>query len=340
MTPADLFPFSDYWWFYGSFSVFVLLLLAIDLGVFHRDARMVSFREAAVWSLFLVCLALAFNFGLYRYALWKFPQDPHLAAIPGFNPAEAAWQAAVEFLTGYIVEYALSADNIFVFVVIFGYFAIPSEYQHRVLFYGILGALAFRALFIALGSLLLRYEWVVLLFGVFLVLTGLKLMFAPERPIDPERNPVIRLLRRYLPVTPRFHDQRFFVWVNGVLHATPLFIALVFVELTDIVFAVDSVPAIFALTDEPLIVFTSNVFAILGLRATYFLLAGAVNVFHMLKYGLAAVLIFVGLKMAWLNQWYGGKFPIGISLGVISAVIATSILASLLLPRRRAASGT
>jgi tellurite resistance protein TerC len=185
--------------------------------------------------------------------------------------------------------------------------------------------------------MLLRYEWVILLFGVFLILTGLKMLFTPEKPIEPERNPVIRLLRRYLPVTPRFHNQRFFVQVDGVLHATPLFIALVFVELTDLVFAVDSVPAIFGLTDEPLIVFTSNVFAILGLRAMYFLLAGAMDTFHLLKFGLAVVLIFVGLKMAWLNPWYGGKFPIGLSLAIISAVIATSVLASLVLPKRKAA---
>lgn len=329
-----LFPFGQYWWFYATFVGFVLFLLALDLGVFHRDTHEVRFREAATWSAVWVSLALAFAYGLYQYALWKFPRDPRLTAFPGFDPAAAAWRTALEFLTGYIVEYSLSVDNIFIFVLVLGYFAIPSKYQHRVLFYGILGALVFRALFIALGSVLMRIHWVVLFFGAFLIFTGLKMMFAPEKGLEPNRNPVIRLFRRYVPVTPEFHDQRFFVRPNGVLHTTPLFIALLFVEVTDIIFAVDSVPAIFALTDEPLIVFTSNVFAILGLRAMYFMLAGAVDKFHMLKYGLSVVLIFVGLKMVWLNEWYGGKFPIGLSLGIIGTVIAGSVLLSFLFPKQ------
>lgn len=336
--PIDLLPFQYYWWFYAAFTGFVLILLALDLGVFHRDAHEVRFREAATWSAVWISLALAFGYGLYQYALWRFPQDPRLSALPGFDPTGAAWDTALEFLTGYIVEYSLSVDNIFIFALVLSYFATPSKYQHRVLFYGILGALFFRALFIALGSVLMRIHWVVLFFGAFLIFTGLKMMFAPEKGLEPDRNPVIRLFRRFVPVTQEFHDQRFFVRLNGVLHATPLFITLLFVEVTDIIFAVDSVPAIYALTDEPLIVFTSNVFAILGLRAMYFMLAGAVDKFHMLKYGLSVVLIFVGLKMAWLNQWYGGKFPIGLSLGIISAVIAGSVLLSFLLPRRRAAA--
>lgn len=332
--PIDLFPFQQYWWFYGGFTAFVLLLLALDLGVFHRDAHEVSFREAATWSAVWVSLALAFAYGLYQYALWKFPQDPRLAGLPGFDLTAAARDTVLEFLTGYIVEYSLSVDNIFIFVLVLSYFAIPSKYQHRVLFYGILGALLFRALFIALGSVLMRIHWVVLFFGAFLIFTGLKMMFAPEKGVKPERNPVIRLFRRFVPVTQEFHDQRFFVRLNGVLHATPLFITLLFVEVTDIIFAVDSVPAIYALTDEPLIVFTSNVFAILGLRAMYFMLAGAMDKFHMLKYGLSVVLIFVGLKMVWLNEWYGGKFPIGLSLGIIGTVIAGSVLLSFLFPKR------
>jgi len=233
------------------------------------------------------------------------------------------------------VEKVLSLDNIFVFVVVFTFFAIPAIYQHRVLFYGILGALVFRAIFIALGSALLQYHWVILLFGGLLILTGLKMMFAPERKIDPDRNPVVRLFRRFVPVTPELYGQRFFVRLKGVLYATPLFVALLFVEISDIIFAIDSVPAIFALTREPMIVFTSNIFAMLGLRSLYFLLAGAVERFALLKYGLALVLVFVGLKMVWLNDAFGGKFPIGWSLGIIGVVIATSIVFSLLSKRSK-----
>ncbi|MET0650335.1 MAG: TerC family protein [Pyrinomonadaceae bacterium] len=338
---AELFPFADYWWFYLCFTGFVLLLLALDLGVFHREAHEVSFREAATWSVVWVTLALVFNFLLYQYALWQFPQDARLLATPGFDPEAAAWRVSLEFLTGYVVEKALSVDNVFVFVLVFGYFAIPAKYQHRVLFYGIIGALAFRAAFIALGSALMQYHWVVVLFGAFLVITGLKMMFAPEKGVEPERNLLVRLFRRFIPTTPVLHGQRFFVRQSGVLHATPLFVALLFLEATDIIFAVDSVPAIFALTGEPLIVFTSNIFAILGLRALYFMLAGAMDRFHMLKYGLALVLVFVGLKMVWLNGLYDGKFPIALSLGIILGVIALSVLLSLLFPKAQAeAEGT
>ena len=335
---VDLFPFQQYWWFYAAFTAFVLLLLALDLGVFHRDSREVRFREATIWCVVWVSLALAFAYGFYRYALWRFPRDPRFVGLAGFDPTVAARDTALEFLTGYIVEYSLSVDNIFIFVLVLSYFAIPARHQHRVLFYGILGALVFRAAFILLGSVLMRVSWVVLLFGLFLIFTGIKMMFAADKGLEPEKNPVIRLFRRIVPATQEFHDQRFFVRRNGVLHATPLFITLLFVEVTDIIFAVDSVPAIYALTDEPLIVFTSNVFAILGLRAMYFLLAGAVGRFHMLKYGLSVVLIFVGLKMVWLNQWYGGKFPITYSLGFIATAIAASILLSLVFPSRRGLS--
>jgi tellurite resistance protein TerC len=330
---AELFPFADYWWFYLCFTGFVLLLLALDLGVFHREAHEVSFREAAAWSAVWVTLALAFNFALYQYALWWFPQDARLLAAPGFDPAAAASRVSLEFLTGYVVEKALSVDNVFVFVLVFGYFAVPAKYQHRVLFYGIIGALAFRAAFIALGSALMQYHWVVVLFGAFLVVTGLKMMFAPEQGVEPEKNLLVRLFRRLVPTTPALDGQRFFVRRNGVLHATPLFVALLFLEATDIIFAVDSVPAIFALTGEPLVVFTSNIFAILGLRALYFMLAGAMDRFHLLKYGLSVVLVFVGLKMVWLNGLYDGKFPITLSLGIILGVIALSVAASLLFPK-------
>ena len=330
---VELFPFADYWWFYLGFTGFVLLLLALDLGVFHRQAHEVSFREAATWSVVWVALALGFNFLLYQYALWKFPQDPRLMAIPGFDPSGAAWRVSLEFLTGYIVEKSLSVDNIFVFVLVFGYFAIPAKYQHRVLFYGIIGALIFRAIFIALGSALMQYHWIVVLFGAFLIITGIKMMFTPEKGVEPDKNLLIRLFRRFVPITPDLHGQRFFVRSGGVLYATPLFVALLFLEATDVIFAVDSVPAIFALTNEPLIVFTSNIFAILGLRALYFMLAGAIDKFHLLKYGLAVVLIFVGLKMVWLNNLFGGKFPISLSLSIIMGVIAASVVLSLLFPK-------
>jgi tellurite resistance protein TerC len=339
VTGITLFPFADYWWLYLAFLAAVLVLLALDLGVFHREAHEVGFREAAAWSAVWMGLALAFNYGLYRFALWALPQDPRLVALPGFDAAAAAKETALEFLTGFIVEKSLSVDNIFVFVLIFNFFALPPKYQHRVLFFGIVGALVFRAIFIALGSALLQFHWVVWIFGIFLIASGLKIMFAPEKGIDPEKNPIVRGFRKLMPVTADFHGQHFFVRVKGVLHATPLFIALLFVEITDVIFAVDSVPAIYALTDEPLIVFTSNVFAILGLRALYFLLAGMVDRFYLLKYGLAVILIFVGAKIAWLNGWYGGKFPITLSLGIISAVLAIAVLASLLWPRAKSQKG-
>jgi tellurite resistance protein TerC len=329
---VSLFPLSEYWWLYAAFTGFVLLLLVVDLGVFHRKAHAVSFREATTWSVVWVALSLGFAFLLYQYALWRFPQEPRLLAVPGFDPQASAWQVTLEFLTGYVVEKSLSVDNIFVFVVIFGYFAIPAKYQHRVLFYGIVGALIFRAIFISIGSVLMQYHWVILIFGAFLILTGLKMMFAAEKEVRPERNLLIRLFRRMVPTVSQLHGQRFFIRQRGVIYATPLFVALLFLEMTDVIFAIDSVPAIFALTSEPLIVFTSNMFAILGLRAMYFMLAGAVDKFHLLKYGLAVVLIFVGLKMVWLNGLYDGKFPITLSLGIISGVIAASIILSLLFP--------
>ncbi len=333
----SLFPFAEYWWFYLAFTGFVLLMLALDLGVFHRKEHEVSFKEATAWSVVWVSLALVFNYLLYRYTLWWFPQDERLMSIPDFVPDVAAWTVSLEFLTGYIVEKSLSVDNIFVFVVVFAYFAIPAKYQHRVLFYGILGALVFRAIFIGAGSWLMQFHWVIYLFGGFLIFTGIKMMFSPEKEIDPEGNPVIRLFKRFMPVTPALHGKRFFVREGGRWAATPLFIALLFLELSDIIFAVDSVPAIFAITAEPMIVFTSNIFAILGLRSMYFMLAGAVSKFHLLKYGLSIVLVFVGLKMVWLNDAFGGKFPITWSLGIILGTIAASVVASLIFPPKEPA---
>jgi tellurite resistance protein TerC len=334
MTSVVLFPLADYWWFYLGFTGLVLVLLLLDLGVFHRHAHKVSIREAGAWSVVWVSLAMAFNLGFYLYMLHHFPQDPRLV---GLDHAALAKQTALEFLAGYVVEYSLSIDNIFVFVVVMSYFAVPAQLQHRVLFFGILGALGFRAIFIALGALLLQFEWVLWLFGAFLIFTGGRMMFGGEEgPVEPHERWIIRAFRRHVPVTPQFRGQSFFVReADGRLHATPLFIALLFLEMTDIVFAVDSVPAIFGLTSEPLVVFTSNIFAILGLRNLYFLLAGAVDKFHMLKYGLGIVLIFVGLKMVWLNRLYGGHFPIGISLGIIIGTIAVSVVLSLVFPKKQ-----
>lgn len=328
----SLFPFAEYWWFYLAFTGFVLLMLGLDLGVFHRKEHEISFKEASIWSLVWVSLALVFNFLFYRYTLWRFPQDDRLMSIPGFVPDAAAWNVSLEFLTGYIIEKSLSVDNIFVFVVVFAFFAIPAKYQHRVLFYGIIGALAFRAIFISAGSRLMQFHRIIYIFGAFLIITGLKMMFGPEKEIDPHRNPLIWLFKRVMPVTSQLHGKNFFVREHGRWAATPLFLALLFLEMTDIIFAVDSVPAIFAITGEPMIVFTSNIFAILGLRSMYFMLAGAVSKFYLLKYGLSIVLIFVGLKMVWLNDAFGGKFPIVWSLGFILATIAVSVVASLLFP--------
>ena len=329
MENIILFPFAEYWLFYVGFTTFVLLMLALDLGVFHREAHEVTFKESLIWSIVWISLALIFNFLFYKYAGWKFETDPRLLAIPGFDGEAAAKQVGLEFLTGFIVEKTLAVDNIFVFVVVFSFFAIPLKYQHRVLFFGIIGALIFRIIFIAMGSILLQYQWIVIFFGVFLILTGFKIIFAPEKPIDPEKNPVIKLFRKFFSVTPTIEGQKFFIRKEGVLYATPLMVALLFIEVSDIIFAVDSVPAIFAITKEPLIVFTSNVFAILGLRALYFMLAGIIHKFRYLKYGLGIVLVFVGLKMAWLNEAFGGKFPISWSLIIIVTIIGASIFISL-----------
>ncbi len=316
-----LFPFADYWWFYSGFLIFVLIMLTIDLGIFNRRAHVVSFKEATVWSLVWVALALIFNFLFYQYVTTKFG-------------AEIGRQFALEFLTGYVLEYSLSIDNVFVFVLVFSYFGIPAKYKHRVLFYGILGALIFRAIFIALGSALMQFNWIIYIFGGFLILTGIKLFFSNSDEIEPEKNFLIRIFRKFMPVTHEIDGKSFFILKNGIRHATPLFIALLFLEASDIIFAVDSVPAIFAVTDESLIVFTSNIFAIFGLRSMYFMLAGVINKFYLLKYGLAVVLVFVGLKMVWLNPFYGGHFPISWSLLFILGTIMFAVIASLIFPAK------
>ena len=231
----------------------------------------------------------------------------------------------------------LAIDNVFVFVAVFSYFAVPPQYQQKVLFYGILGALLFRALFIAIGSVLMQYHFVVVIFGVFLIATGLKILFLPEKPMDPANNPVIKLVRRMVPVTADFRGDALWTRIDGRLWVTPLFVALVFIEFSDVIFAVDSVPAIFALTNEPFIVFTSNVFAILGLRSLFFVLQSMVQAFRFLKYGLGVILLFVGAKMVWLNEAFDGKFPIAWSLAIIGAIIAVSILASIVANRFKTA---
>src|SRR2546423_1528125 len=234
----QLFPIQEFWWFYAGFTAFVLLLLALDLGVFHRKAHAVSLKEATVWSVVWIALSLAFNVFLYFYTSWHFPDRPELPHKIG-----------LEFLTGYLIEKALSVANIFVFVVIFSFVRIAADLQHRVLFYGILGALIFRAMFIAVGSALMNLHWMVIVFGLFLIFTGIRMVFGPDKDIEPEKNPIIRLFRRVMPITPALEGKRFFVRKDGRLHGAPLLVTLLFVELTDILFAVDSVPAIFAITD-------------------------------------------------------------------------------------------
>lgn len=314
-----LFPISEYWWFYIAFTALIVALLAVDLGVFHRRAHVVGFREAGCWTAVWMSLALLFCYGLYAFTASRMGDA-------------AARKASIEFLTGYVIEQSLSLDNMFVFVLIFAYFGVPLALQHRILFYGILGALLFRGMFISLGAVLLRFEWVLIAFGVFLIATGVKMM-AAEGGQRLEENRLIGWLRKALPLTPALHGQRFFVRAQGVWKATPLFLTLAFVEVTDVMFAIDSVPAVFAVTREPLIVFTSNVFAILGLRSLYFLLAGAVVRFHMLRYAVAAILVFVGLKVSVIHVFWERELPAAVSLAVIGALLAAGILLSIIFPK-------
>jgi len=292
-----------------GFTLFVLAMLALDLGVFHRKAHAVGVREALVWTAVWIALALGFNVGIY---VWF------------------GVERAFEFLTGYVIEKALSVDNIFVFLVVFAVFAVPAALQHRVLFWGILGALIMRAIFIVLGAALLqRFHWVIYLFGAFLVFTGIKLLVQRAGEVHPERNPLFRLFRRWVPSVPDYRGAHFIVVEGGKRYATPLLLVLVAIEATDLVFAVDSIPAIFAITMDPFIVYTSNIFAILGLRALYFALAGMMEKFHYLKVGLSLVLAFVGVKMLLVGVY---KIPILVSLGVIVALLAGAVVASLLRP--------
>lgn len=323
MDTGVLFPFAQYWWVYAVFTAGILGLLLLDLGVFHRKSHAVSMKESLVWSTIWISLGLLFGLGLWQWS------GAQLAARGIADAAAHADRIGLEYFSGFVVEKALAVDNLFVIAMIFAYFQVPAAYQHRVLFFGILGALVFRALFIAAGAALMQYHWVIIVAGLFLIFTGVKMLFVGDSKVDPDKNPLIRLLRKLLPVTPEFRGERFFVRDGGRLWATPLLVCLVFIEVSDIVFAIDSVPAIFALTKEPLVVFTSNIFAILGLRSLYFLLAGVMDKFHLLKVGLAFILVFVGLKMVWLDQAFGGKFPIGWSLGIIGGMLVLSIVASL-----------
>jgi tellurite resistance protein TerC len=297
-------------WVWIAFNGFVLAMLALDLGVFHRTSHEVKLREALVWSAVWVALALVFN-----ALIWS----------------RYGQQRALEFLTGYLIEKSLSVDNIFVFVLIFTYFRVPAQYQHKVLFWGILGALLMRAAFIAAGvTLIQRFHWIIYVFGAFLVVTGIRMAVQQDKEIHPERNPVLRLAKRLMPVSTSYDGDRFFTMLGGRRAATPLFVALLLVETTDLIFAVDSIPAILAITQDPFIVYTSNVFAILGLRSLYFALAGVVRMFHYLSIGLAGVLVFVGGKMLLVDVV---KVPTALSLGVIAAILAVSVVASVLRPR-------
>ena len=294
-----------------GFIAFVLAMLALDLGVFNRKAHKITMREAAIWTAVWISLALLFNVVIY---FWR------------------GQQAALEFLTGYLIEKALSVDNLFVFALIFGMFAVPARYQHRVLFWGVLGALVMRAIFIGAGAALLdRFHWMIYVMGAFLIFTGIKLAFQKETEIHPERNPLVKLFSKVFPVTPNYHGEAFFVRLGGALAATPLFIVLLVVESTDVVFAVDSIPAIFAVTTDPFLVYTSNVFAILGLRSLYFLLAGALDKFYYLKPALAVILSFVGVKML-VSGIY--KIPVAASLLVIAGLLAIAVVGSLIRAKR------
>ncbi len=303
---------TDNLWLWIGFNAFVLIMLALDLGVFHRKAHVVTIKESLTWTGIWVAMALLFNVGVAHYM---------------------GNDKALEFFTGYVIEKSLSVDNVFVIALLFSYFAVPTLYQHKVLFWGILGALVMRAAMIALGAkLITEFAWIIYIFGAFLILTGIKMIVKSEEEIHPERNPVVRLFKRFMPVTGDYRGEKFFVRENGIRMATPLFVVLLLVEFTDLVFAVDSIPAIFAVTKDPFIVYTSNVFAILGLRSLYFALSGVMDKFHYLKVGLGVVLSFVGVKMLLAHSPW--KIDTLVSLGVIVIVLAVSVVASLAWPKK------
>lgn len=303
---------SLYFWI--GFHVFVALMLVLDLGVLHRNSRVMSMREALAWSAFWIGLAAAFAVFVY---FWH------------------GGRAALEFVTGYVIEQSMSVDNLFVFLVLFQYFRVPKEHQYKVLFWGIIGALVLRLTFVIVGvSILKRFEFVIYFFGALLIYSGYKLFSEEEREVHPEKNPVLKLFRRYFPVTDNYVEDKFFVYRNGERWATPLFLVLLVVETTDVIFAIDSIPAILAITRDAFIVYTSNVFAILGLRSLYFALSGLITLFHYLNYGLAVILMFVGAKMLASHFL---DIPVAVTLGVIAAVLAISIGASLIWPQKKSA---
>jgi tellurite resistance protein TerC len=311
-------------WHWAGFIACVLIFLALDLGIFHRSAHTVKFKEALYWSVLWVTLSLAFA---------------------GMLSALRGREESVEFVTGYIIELSLSMDNVFVIALIFAFFRVPSQYQHRVLFWGILGALLMRGLMIAAGAALIqRFQWTLDLFGAFLVVTGIKMLFAKEDGVHPEKNPVVRCVRKIFPVTTEMHGDKFSLRLEGRRVLTPLALVLVVVETTDLIFALDSIPAIFAVTTKPFIVFTSNVFAILGLRSLYFVLAGAIEYFRYLKIGLSLVLVFVGVKMLLAphgdsHQWFQVEIPTSFSLLVVAGIILVSIALSFAAAQRERKRG-
>jgi tellurite resistance protein TerC len=309
-------------YFWIGFHIFIFLMLALDLGVFHKKTHKVPVKEAIIWSAVWISLAILFSICIH---LFIYP-DPDLGKTK-----------ALEFLTGYVIEYSLSVDNIFVFILIFSYFKVDDRYQHKVLFWGILGALIMRAIFIFAGvALINRFHWIVIIFGLFLVFTGIRMMFQREAPADPEKNPIVRFFRKFLPVTHEFHGDRLFIKQNRRLYATPLFLVLVIIETSDLIFAVDSIPAILAISKDTFIVYTSNIFAILGLRSLYFAVAGIMGYFRYLKIGLAFVLTFVGLKM--LLAFFHFEIPIVLSLVIIISILLISILSSLFIKPKEEAS--
>jgi tellurite resistance protein TerC len=302
---------SIYFWI--GFHVFIFIMLALDLGVFNKKLHKISVKEASIWTAVWVSLAMLFNlFILLEFGKIK----------------------ALEFLTGYVIEYSLSVDNIFVFIMIFSYFAVKDQYQHKILFWGILGALIMRGIFIFAGvALINRFHWIVIVFGAFLVFTGLKMLFGKEAEVDPDKNVIIRFFRKFLPVTQTMHGDKLFVKENHRTYATPLFLVLLVIESSDLIFAVDSIPAILAISHDRFIVYTSNIFAILGLRSLYFAIAGIMDYFRFLKIGLAFVLSFVGLKM--LASFFHFEIPILLSLGIIISILVFSILASVIIKEKK-----
>jgi tellurite resistance protein TerC len=319
-------------WLWVGFTAFILLMLAIDLGLFNRKAHVITYRQSLAWSVVWITLALLFSGVVY----WRCsgPLTPCVERAAALAPGEAV----VKYLTGYVIELSLSVDNLFVFLLLFSYFKVPSKYQHRVLYWGVLGALVMRAVMIGAGAFLIaKFHWIIYIFGAFLVYTGLKMFKQGETEVDPQHSPVVRLARRLIPIAKGYDGERFFTRVNGRLNGTLLLLVLITVEFTDLVFAVDSIPAIFGITTDPFIVYTSNVFAILGLRTFYFLLAGVVEKFHYLKVGLAVVLTFVGVKMlteGFVHDYLSKGSVILISLGFVVTVLLASVAASLIWPKR------